>query len=118
MAKTQLKPDQINNSYSTTAEQLTGETWINGKPIYKRTVAATGPISVATSTFAHGITGIDQPVKLDGFWTNPNTVDFPYYFSATNWTSARFDATNLIINLGTERQGTGSFALTLYYTKV
>jgi len=52
-----------NFNYSTT-EQLTGGTWIDGKPIYQKTVLCSG----AASTTPHSIIGFDHVVAVDAVW--------------------------------------------------
>lgn len=50
------------NSYSI-QEQRTGETWLDGKPIYKRTVTKS---STGGTTIAHGISNFGTLVKIEG----------------------------------------------------
>lgn len=57
-----------------TEEQIVG-TWIDGKPLYQKTIVTT-LISSNTGnyvTFNHGISNIDAITDADGFLANPNT---------------------------------------------
>ena len=60
-------------SYSTT-EQKTPFTWIDGKPIYKKTID-TGQIPSGSSTVTFDISGLslDKLVKLEGRCMDPNS---------------------------------------------
>lgn len=52
-------------SYSTT-EQKTPFTWINGKPIYKKTFVVSIPSSGNVVNFQHGINNLEFYVKAEG----------------------------------------------------
>ena len=54
------------NSYSTT-ETLTGGTWIDGKPIYKKTLTATNKGTSSSFTFDQTILNVDIIIKAEGF---------------------------------------------------
>lgn len=59
-----LKADGI---YST-EETRTGQTWIDGQPIYRK-VVRTGRLAGAIKTIAHGIAGMGTVVRLYGVAT-------------------------------------------------
>ncbi len=52
--------------YSTT-ETMTGETWIDGKPIYRKVVNVGGVYENNEARIDHGITGLYQILKAYGF---------------------------------------------------
>lgn len=103
-----------------TSEQDTGRKWIDGRPIYKKTIALPPPAGTGVQSFAHGITGLD--LVLDGFGyvvladashiplprisTDPTTLALYFY----NW-----DATNLSLYVGTSYTTTSAVA-SGYYT--
>ena len=47
-------------------EQLTGGTWIDGKPIYRKTISCGALPNTTSKTVAHGITNIDWIVDIYG----------------------------------------------------
>ena len=53
-------------NYSLT-ESNTGFTWVDGKPIYKKTVDIGAFSGMSDKTVAHGITGISAIIELSGF---------------------------------------------------
>lgn len=59
------------NVYSTT-EQVVGE-WINGKPIYQKTISGQMPNANDTVSIAHGISDLDIVVELDAIAHKPTT---------------------------------------------
>ena len=68
-------------SYSTT-EQKTGGKWIDGKPIYKKTIQ----FNMLNGVVSIGNLNIDKVVQMNGIITHTsgNIVTFPYYYSAEN----------------------------------
>lgn len=54
-----------NVSYST-GEHLTGANWIDGKPIYRKTVVFGALPNTSTKNVPHNITGLDIVVSLEG----------------------------------------------------
>lgn len=47
----------------------TGATWINGKPIYRKVVEFGYLPNAGSKSIPHGITGIEQVVRLDAIAT-------------------------------------------------
>lgn len=63
-----------NNSTYSTTEQVVG-TWIDGKPIYRKTIAYTGTaLSSGTTSIQHNISNIGAHRQIVGseFWYNNN----------------------------------------------
>ena len=116
-------PQKLNSSQSSNldysnTEQLTGAKWKDGKPIYSKSLGATGPIAASTS-LSHGITGIDKIINIEMTLDTGGAITHPGFWQSTsNFTSAFADTTNFNLVLGSARTGTGSFSATIYYTKV
>lgn len=74
-------------SYSTT-EQDTGGTWIDSKPVYRKAVNFGALPNATTKTVAHGISTIDNVVKMHMIITNGSSyryIDDSYlYVDGTN----------------------------------
>ena len=106
-------------SYSTT-EQLTGGTWIDGKPIYRKTVDC-GTLPNATSkNVAHNIANLGQIVSIKGI--TKRTTDFfniphvsPQGISYSINVSINF--TNIVLATGVNRTDFTDTKVTLEYTK-
>lgn len=63
-------------NYSTT-EQKTGGTWIDGKPIYKKTFSFTTNGSSASTAVQHGISNLDVIVDYNGMLKQSSTQRQP-----------------------------------------
>ena len=63
-------------SYST-AEQDTGKTWIDGKPIYRKTILTTAPTSAVGSGYASVGAPIDNCVGCFGFLKTSVGINVP-----------------------------------------
>ena len=73
------------SQYSTT-EQVTGEYWIDGKPIYRKVFVDTVPTTAGTSTRISIGASVDKAINIGGFFlNNENKVSYPIgYIGATN----------------------------------
>ena len=87
------------------------------KPIYLRTFrVASIPINAST-TVAHGIPNIDQPLSIHGYIApEGNLVTFPYIDSASNWVGATFQKINCTFASGAQGGGVPAYVI-LEYTK-
>lgn len=108
------------SSYSTT-EYKTGGTWIDGKPIYKKTVSIGYlPSAAGFKNVAHGITNVDKFIKIEGFYTNgTNTFESNTTAPGSNNNRAvrtYVDLTNVNVEVGQDRSDFSGY-ITLYYTK-
>lgn len=103
-------------TYST-SEVLTGETWIDGKPIYRKVVDIGSLPNNATKTVAHGITGISQVITLRGMVTDGNFYLLPM-MTATGpgQTIISVTGANITIISSTDRHTLSGFVI-LEYTK-
>lgn len=114
-------------SYST-AEMDTGATWIDGKPIYKKTFAVSIPSSGHTVDFPHGINNLGFYVKAEGVavGSNGTTVRFlPDFYVENDSVNGVFGCAiyggsvlsgNITITYGNWYRG-GTVYATIWYTK-
>lgn len=66
------------NSYSTT-EQLTGGTWIDGKPIYRKVIDIGALPSTSTKTITNAFSNIDTRISMYGFAeSSAGGITLPY----------------------------------------
>lgn len=101
-----------------TTEQETGLEWLNGKPIFQKTVAVTMPNNNTTNT-AHGITGIDELVDQYGQAqvAGPFFIPLPRSGKALiTYLHVSVNATNIVLRSANNYSAyTGN--VTLLYTK-
>lgn len=82
--------DKVNTGFSySTNETLTGGTWINGKPIYRKVIYIGSLPANTASTFSHNISNIDRVVSSSMVWFD--TVDNCW------WSNRRWDSTTINI---------------------
>lgn len=109
-------------TYST-EEVKTGETWIDGKPIYKKTIqfttSATGKHSIK-----HNISNLDTVIEGKGSAKDSSGVFYMFPMSAAvdnvlAWSISiqNVDKTYFYFFRGTSVTGTVTSYVTLYYTK-
>lgn len=105
--------------YSTN-EQVIG-TWIDGKPLYEKTVNIPSLPNATQSTYAHGIVNYKEFVSVTGYAKNSTGTNFPLPFA--NASNANYAITlfinndNITINTGTSDRSSYSGYVTLRYTK-
>lgn len=116
--------DPSNMNYSLT-EAKTGATWIDGSPIYKKTISFGAFPNSTTKSIAHNISNLSLVIKTEGFFYNPNGgvfSPFPQSFSGNSnmysgcASTMVIDATNIRIDCTTNMSGQTAY-ITLYYTK-
>lgn len=106
-------------SYST-EETLTGGTWIDGKPIYKKTINFGQLPNNTQKRVAHGILNLGEVIILSAttsngtYWlnlphVNPNSIGQSIAIEA--------DASNINITTGSDRRNYTKCYCTLIYTK-
>ena len=104
--------------YSTT-EQDTGLKWIDGKPIYQKTVNVGALPNTSASYVAHGILNIDTIVSNMGCAKNGDGTNLPLPNISTNLTYAiqvSVTSTDIVIQTGVDRSAFSGY-VTLQYTK-
>lgn len=106
------------NSYSLT-ETATGGTWVDGSPIYKKTISVGALPNATAKTVAHGITNLGYVIKIEGFaYDGTNTAPLP--LTATNDAynvQVSVNSTNITLVDGADRSDYATAYITLYYTK-
>lgn len=106
-----------------TSEINTGTTWIDGSTIYKKTVN-TGALNSTDKVTNHGISGIKQVIKMEGFAiaTSPSAgtiyVSLPRAHKDKDHDGISFEAfgNNVKVAVGTNNVFYDSY-VTIYYTK-
>lgn len=106
-----------------TSEINTGTTWIDGSTIYKKTVN-TGALNSTDKVTNHGISGIKQVIKMEGFAiaTSPSNgtiyVSLPRAHRDNDHDGISFEAfgNNVKVAVGTNNVFYDSY-VTIYYTK-
>lgn len=107
-------------NYST-SETTTGGTWVDGSPIYQKTIPCGALPNATTISVAHHITGLNHIIDLKGVaWTSSGTtINLPY----TNPQGVQYqvtwyvDKTYINIGAGDNKSGYSNCYVTLYYTK-
>lgn len=115
-----LNQKQFGVKYSTD-EQLTGDVWIDGKPIYRKTIYTGQLPNNAQTLTEHNISNIDKVVKIYGLaWNStPTFLTLPYPHSTAGSSMATFaDTTKITIGSGSDRTPYTNSYVTLEYTKV
>lgn len=117
-------PYQNLNGYDnySTGEQVIG-TWINGKPLYRKTLyftsngGGTGEVSYTLSNY--GITNVDTIfITHPSFYSNNlNGYRNPFQYYDGNKFSCGVNATSLNVTLGYAPISNSPFVITLEYTK-
>lgn len=102
-------------------EQVTHGNWVDGNPIFRKTIAITETFCETDDTdIAHGIADFGGLVAIEGRFKDGSAWHMlPYIDSSGNSISIKADATNItsMIN-GTPAFGTWSLGyVTLWYTK-
>lgn len=110
------EPAPKNNVFST-EERLWGY-WIDGKPIYRKTVELGSMPNATGKSIAHGITNIDRVVKIEGaiMDSNKNGGVLPFVSIQASGVEVGFNSTDVII---ADSQNYSAFNghVTIYYTK-
>lgn len=114
----------LDPNYSTYSRS-TGAWWIDGKTIYKKTVAfaqlgnptATIP---ETAVFAgHGITNLDKVINIEGYFKDSVTGEFFGVQSPdtgnSSWIRTTVDSTYVTVETGSDRSSCSGY-VTIYYT--
>ena len=108
-----------NSSYST-SEVKTNATWINGKPIYKKTISCGGG-SNKNKAVNHNISNLSRTIKIEG-QAYDGSVCIPIPFTSTgdgvsSSIQVYVSSTQIVINCGADRNNLIEMYVTLWYTK-
>ena len=107
-------------SYSTT-ESVIG-TWVNGKPVYQKTIEFGALPNNTTKEVAHGISNLARIVSLTGAATNTTTrtsIPIPFVHRSTISTQVQIAITDTQIQIvtATNQSAYNETYITLQYTK-
>lgn len=115
-----ITPSDIDWSTFTysTSEQRVG-TWVNGKPIYKKTVDTGTMPNNTRKQVAHGISNLSFIISMSGAAYGSNTfVPIPYADTTAASAVGLFaDSSNIILFSGANMSYLTTSYVTLYYTK-
>lgn len=82
--------------YSTN-EVKTGETWIDGKPIYRKTFSLNNRLLAPDNPINHNISNLGTVVSVQGIFKDTDTfITFPYLYDTVNSMYLRVTATQII----------------------
>lgn len=100
-------------------EQLTGGTWIDGKPIYRKTINCGVLPNNTTKNVPHGITNIGSVINIYGVATSGDkAMSLPYVAtSSTYCVSVYRDESTIAIQTASDRTEYTKTYVTLEYTK-
>ena len=106
-----------------TSERVTPFTWIDGKPVYKKTIFISSLPNATTGRYAHGISDMDTVISIDGVmkvgvgsaWPLSQSVN-PNASGVQTAIRLTVDATNIVIDTGSDRRSLSAY-VTLLYTK-
>lgn len=114
--------NEVNDKLNYSTEEKRIGTWLDGKPIYRKTMAITFPNNTTTST-AHGINNIDTITDLKAKWYDTSDKKFfnsnLRYDSSSVYIKINADKSNIIIEgKGTDWSArTNDGYISIYYTK-
>ena len=117
--------DKITNltTYST-EEVKTGETWIDGKPIYKKTFSLNNRLLTPSNPINHNISNLGTVVSVQGIFKDADTfITFPYLYDTGNAMYLKVTSTQIITavpkdgSLSLTASSNRTFYCTIEYTK-
>ena len=109
--------DPSNMNYST-SETKTGATWIDGSPIYKKTVNFGTLPNNNNKHVAHGITNLSKIIEIKGYTSNGNLfIPLPIDSTTNAPTAIYVDSTDIVYTTTSDRTSYTETYVTLYYTK-
>lgn len=110
----------IKNNYSTVTEVNTGAFWIDGKPIYKKTVNFGSLPNNTSKSVAHGITGLDYIIEVTAtsqHGSDGSVLVLPYVNPASTDAGIYANTTDIVVITGGNRTAFTKTYVTLLYTK-
>ncbi len=113
----------IDDESYNTRERQTSFTWVDGYPIYKKTISGV-IVGTAVTTYAHGISKLRKIVEIQGTAQNaePMTVDafpLPYFDPTTllDGIGVYMTVDHVVLTTGNGTWNNYKFSVTIYYTK-
>lgn len=119
-----IYPQTISNMDYSTSEQDTGCKWIDGKPIYKKTVDIGSLPNATIKTVAHGVTSIGTVIDAKGsalrstdsvWFLIPNTPN-PLVGNVNVGIGITVSSSSIEISTGADRANMTGY-VTIWYTK-
>lgn len=112
--------DYIDPASYSTDEKKTGGTWIDGKPIYKKTIVLTfSSVPAAGLAWNHGISNFSKMIAHDIVfnlgWDRTFYGDSAYL--ARKDIQLRVGATQIVLDTVSANNWAGTIYYTIYYTK-
>lgn len=107
------------NDYST-SEKIVG-TWVNGKPIYQKTISCGNLPNNSSKTVAHGVSNLDSVINITGYTyiLGGASMTTKYYTLIPNHSpsvAVRADSTSIYLQT-TSNLSTSEAYVTIQYTK-
>ena len=114
------KPSVMSRRFKYSTEEQVVGTWIDGKPIYQKTVNFGALPNATEKKVAHGISNLDEVINFVGVTTNSDgiTLSLPFAHETTIAKNIRFaiNTNEVIIGTGINRTGNNAY-VTIQYTK-
>lgn len=118
------QPSTISTStaFLSASEMDTGNTWVNGKTIYRKIIATGSLPNTGQSDVPHGITGLDDLLNIEGYCDNGATrLSLPFVSTSTASVISVYIPSSLTTHVridvsSADRSGYSGF-LILEYTK-
>jgi hypothetical protein len=116
-----ITDDEVDHNHYSTEETETGEYWIDGKPIYKKTIDCGTVTGGVEKNVPHGITNAETVMDMRGYWFFPSSPTsnigiLPYADNGVTW-NVLFYPTYLRL-MPRQSNFTGAQAImTVWYTK-
>lgn len=113
----------INGGHKYSTDEHVVGTWIDGKPIYEKTIFCGAMPNQETKEVAHNISNLDRVISINACGKNPisgGQVSFPYVQHRTDddiQDSVFVNASNIIFISSINRSGITEMYVTLRYTK-
>ena len=101
-------------------EVNTGEVWVDGKPIYRKTIDLGSLPNATTKTVSHGISNFGVPINLEGMAITPAGSGYPLNGARPNQNTLPIAATVSITDITVETsvdRHTWTGYVTIWYTK-
>lgn len=116
-----IYPQTVSNISYSTSEQGTGCKWIDGKPIYQKTVDFGALPNNTVKHVNHGVANMARVVKIEGIiqMSSANWAPIPLVYKGVDSTyNAEFQVTTTYIHCSTNQDRSSLSAIvTIYYTK-
>lgn len=113
-----IYPQTISDMDYSTSEQDTGCKWIDGKPIYKKTIDIGALPNTTSKNVAHGISALGIMLDMRGvaFYTNGISLPLPFVAISQASISTNATSTDVVITTANDRTAASGY-ITLWYTK-